>query len=381
MININKFFKIILIILYIFYSIFVYSDDYNNQIKLNKLSYALAVIKAAPAVVSIQTTQDIPLNIHPMFNDPIFKFFFNNPDKSKEKLLPNKKQIQQGLGSGVIVDNRGYVLTNNHVIKDANSVIIRCSNGLTSEVEVIGSDPRTDLAILKIKDISVLYGLPVISLGSYEALCVGDVVLAIGNPFGFDNTVTQGIISGLGSLSARSGEQQVSLGWWLDNLIQTDAAINPGNSGGALIDVYGNLVGINIAIISKSGGSQGIGFAVPISLAKSIMDQLIDVGHIIRGWFGLQLGDLTQDIKNYVGFDGDHGVYVKAVIKDGPAYITGILPGDIILKINDFTVKSVVDAIKFVSLLKPDEDYTVEIFRHFCIFFYSVSSGKSPKGY
>jgi len=344
------------------------------------VSYANAVDKAAPGVVSIQTTQEIPLSTHPMFNDPLFKFFFGDSFESDEyRSLPQQKQMQQGLGSGVIIDKKGYVLTNNHVIKDATSITVKLSNGSTSEADVVGSDSRTDLAILKIKQKKLLKNLPVMSLGNSDNLRVGDVVLAIGNPFGFDNTVTQGIISGLGSVSARSNEQQVSFGGWLDNLIQTDAAINPGNSGGALIDVYGNLIGINIAIISRSGGSQGIGFAIPINLAKDIMEQLIKTGHIIRGWLGTQLNDVTKELREYLGFNETYGVYVQAIVRNSPAQKAGILPGDIIVKINNIEIKTVNEAVKLVGSLQPNKSCTVEIFRKFKFLSFSVLVGQLPK--
>ena len=344
------------------------------------ISYANAVEIAAPAVVSIQTTQEIPLNTHPMFNDPIFKFFFGDSlDGDDRRSTPQQKQLQQGLGSGVIVDTRGYVLTNNHVIKDATSIIIKLSNGITSEADLVGSDSRTDLAILKIKQKDLLKNIPVILLGDSDKLRVGDVVLAIGNPFGFDNTVTQGIISGLGSVSARSNEQQVSFGGWLDNLIQTDAAINPGNSGGALIDVYGNLIGINVAIISRSGGSQGIGFAIPINFAKDIMEQLIKTGHIVRGWLGTQLNDITKEIRDHLGFNESYGVYVQAVVRHSPAQKAGILPGDIITKINNADIKSVNETVKLVGSLQPNRHYTIEVFRRFKFLTFSVLIGQLPK--
>ncbi|HFL8824315.1 MAG TPA: trypsin-like peptidase domain-containing protein [Candidatus Azoamicus sp. OHIO1] len=352
------------------------SDDFSKGI----VSYADAVDKAAPAVVSIQTTQEIPLNTHPMFNDPIFRFFFGESQEHDDhRSLPQQKQLQQGLGSGVIIDKRGYILTNNHVIKDANSIVIKLSDGRTSEAEIIGNDSRTDLAILKIKQKDLLNNIPIISIGTSDKLRVGDVVLAIGNPFGFDNTVTQGIISGLGSVSARSNEQQVSFGGWLDNLIQTDAAINPGNSGGALIDVYGNLIGINIAIISRSGGSQGIGFAIPINLAKDIMEQLIKVGHIVRGWLGTQLSDISKDIREHLGFNESYGVYVQGIVRDSPAQKAGILPGDIIVKINNTDVKTVNEAVKLVGSLQPNRSYIIEVFRKFKFLSFSVLIGQVPK--
>lgn len=376
----KRFLDVIILFILCIFNITILHASIVEDDKLGIVSYHSAVSKAAPAVVSIQTTQEIPLNTHPMFNDPIFKFFFGDPNELDDnKNSQQQKQLQQGLGSGVIIDKRGYILTNNHVIKDARSIIIKLSDGRTSDTEMVGNDSKTDLAILKIKDNNLLKDLPVISLGTSDSLRVGDVVLAIGNPFGFDNTVTQGIISGLGSVSARSGEQQVSFGGWLDNLIQTDAAINPGNSGGALIDVYGNLIGINIAIISRSGGSQGIGFAIPINLAKDVMEQLIKTGHIVRGWLGTQLNDISKEIRDHIGFHEKYGVYVQAVVRDSPAQKAGILPGDVILKINGIEIKNVNETVKLVGSLKPYKNYTIEVFRKFKFLTFSVLIGQVPK--
>lgn len=372
--------------LYLIFMFFVFigtlfADNEKKQDVVHGLiSYSSAVDRAAPAVVSIQTTQEVIINTNPMFNDPIFKFFFGDAfDHDEKNVSPQQKHLQQGLGSGVIVDKKGYILTNNHVIKDASLITIKFPTGQICDAELMGSDSRTDLAILKIKQKDLLKNLPVIYMGNSDKLRVGDVVLAIGNPFGFDNTVTQGIISGLGSVSARSSEPQVSFGGWLDNLIQTDAAINPGNSGGALVDVYGNLIGINIAIISRSGGSQGIGFAIPINFAKDIMEQLIKTGYIIRGWLGTQLNDITKEIRDYLGFNDDHGVYVQAVIRQSPAQKSGILPGDIIVKIDNIEVKSVNEAVKLVGSLQPNKNYNIEIFRRFKFLTFSVLIGQLPK--
>lgn len=371
----NRFFYII----FFFYSFnFVFAN--NNDFVCENISYAKAVEKAVHAVVSIQTVQEIHYTPHPSFDDPVFKFFFGEiPQDYDNKNSQINKHFQQGLGSGVIVDKLGYILTNNHVIKDSKTISVKLYNGNSSAVELVGSDTRTDLAILKIKKKELLNNLPVISLGDSDVLKVGDVVLAIGNPFGFDNTVTQGIVSGLGSVSARSNEQQVSFGGWLDNLIQTDAAINPGNSGGALIDVHGNLVGINLAIISRSGGSQGIGFAIPINLAKGIMEQLIKTGHIVRGWIGAQLQDLNTELKSHLGYNEDYGVYVQGVIRNSPAQKAGILPGDIILKINNIDVKTVSEAVKVVGSLHPNKNYSIEVFRKFKFYSFAVLIGQVPK--
>jgi serine protease DegS len=334
----------------------------NNNLKV--FSYADIVEKVIPAVVSIQTIQEVPLSSHPLFNDPLFKFFYGDSD-DEFKGLKKHKHLLQGLGSGVIVDELGHILTNNHVVKNSNSIIIKMSNGISSPADVIGVDVRTDLAVLKIRKKELYKSLSIMSLGDSDKIRVGDIVLAIGNPFGFDNTVTQGIISGLGSISARSNEQQISLGGWLDNLIQTDAAINPGNSGGALIDSDGKLIGINIAIVSRSGGYQGIGFAIPINLAKDIMNKLIKHGRIIRGWLGVQLSEIDEEHKQALGFKELSGVYIQGTIKNSPAQKSGLLPGDILVKINNVSITSVHDAIRLVGLLSPNKKYNIEIFRNF----------------
>ncbi len=371
----NRFFYFI----FLFY-FFNFSFANNSDFVCENISYAKAVEKAVHAVVSIQTVQEIHYTPHPSFDDPVFKFFFGETPHDYDNKNPQiNKHFQQGLGSGVIVDKLGYILTNNHVIKDSKSISVKLYNGTSSVVELVGSDTRTDLAILRIKKKELLNNLPVISLGDSDELKVGNVVLAIGNPFGFDNTVTQGIVSGLGSVSARSNEQQVSFGGWLDNLIQTDAAINPGNSGGALIDVHGNLVGINLAIISRSGGSQGIGFAIPINLAKGIMEQLIKTGHIVRGWIGAQLQDLNNELKIHLGYSEEYGVYVQGVIRNSPAQKAGILPGDIILKVNNIDVKSVSEAVKLVGSLQPNKNYYIEVFRKFKFYSFAVLIGQVPK--
>ena len=346
----------------------------NAAIPPARISYAAAVDKAGGAVVSIQTTKEIPIEIHPLMQDPFFRFFFGDQGLGKD--FPKQERIQHGLGSGVIVNKDGYILTNNHVIKDASSVIIKLPDGRSGEAKVVGTDSRTDLAILKVK----MKKLPVIKLGNSESLKVGDVVLAIGNPFGLDRTVTQGIVSAKGSIRERSNDQS-TFGGFLDNLIQTDAAINPGNSGGALIDSNGELIGINMAIISRSGGSQGIGFAIPIDLAKNIMKQLIEVGHIVRGWLGIHLGDITKEVKEYLNYKGESGAYVQAIINNSPAQKAGLLPGDIITKVNNKAIKNRDELMQIIGGLKPGKAYPIEVFRGGKSLTYSVLISQRPKDY
>lgn len=338
------------------------------------VSYADAVAKAAPAVVSIQTTKHIPLEQHPLLQDPFFRFrFFGDPNFLDE--IPEQEQLQQGLGSGVIINSKGYVLTNNHVIKGADQIIVKLPDNRTAEAIIVGTDPQTDLAVLKIN----LANLPAINLGVSAKLRVGDIVLAIGNPFGFERTVTQGIVSAVGSITARTHEKVVE-SVLLDNLIQTDAAINPGNSGGALIDVYGNLIGINMAIISKTGASHGIGFAIPIDTAKDIMGQLIAQGHITRGWIGVALADLTPGIQRQLNFNGNEGgVYVQGTFNNSPARRAGILPGDIIVNINKTPINNSTAAIKLVTALVPGKPYHLKIYRRGNYLTISVVIGKRPQ--
>ncbi len=318
-------------------------------------SYADSVALAGPAVVSINTTKEVSVEQNPLFQDPRFRFFFGDPNNNgdfqgRDENTPNKKTLQ-GLGSGVIVDEKGYVLTNNHVVKDVDSIVVTLADGRTADATVVGSDPDTDLAVLKIK----LDKLPVIRLGSSQKLRVGDIVLAIGNPFGFDKTVTQGIVSA----TERTG---LDIGI-LSNLIQTDAAINPGNSGGALIDARGNLVGINTAIVTQSEGNQGIGFAIPIDSATEVMQTLIEGKRIIRGYFGVIMSPLSPEVREAADYKTGEGAYVRAVVRGSPAQKAGILPGDVITKINDVVIKDEKIGLRTTAALTPGKNYPVEIFR------------------
>ncbi len=328
-------------------------------------SYADSVALAGPAVVSINTSKEVSVEQNPMMQDPLFRFFFNDPNGNQGewpgphapnqggKSDPNEapKETMQGLGSGVIVDEKGYVLTNNHVVKDVDSVTVTLADGRSAEAKVIGSDPDTDLAVLKIK----LDKLPVIRLGSSQQLRVGDIVLAIGNPFGLDKTVTQGIVSA----TERAG---MDIGI-LSNLIQTDASINPGNSGGALIDAAGNLVGINTAIYTRSGANQGIGFAIPIDSATEVMKTLIEGKRIIRGYFGVMMSALTPEVREAADYKTGDGAYIRAVVRNSPAQKAGLLPGDIITKINDVVIKDERMGLRTTPALTPGKNYPVEIFR------------------
>lgn len=305
------------------------------------VSYSAAVKVAAPAVVNIFTTQKVK-KTHPLLNDPAFREFFGNqvPDQSQG-------QDENSLGSGVIVRPDGYILTNNHVIAQADQIVVALQDGRRAEATVIGTDPDTDLAVIKIE----LDKLPVLpfKLSGNE---VGDVVLAIGNPFGVGQTVTQGIISA-------TGRSDLGINTYED-FIQTDAAINPGNSGGALIDVAGNLIGVNTAIFSQSGGSLGIGFAIPAKICQQVMNSILKDGRVIRGWLGISLVQPRQDD---VLQPREAGVIVADVLKNGPAVAAGIKVGDRIIKVNDEVINSASHLINYVALQAPNSTIQIEVVR------------------
>ncbi|MDP9898553.1 trypsin-like peptidase domain-containing protein [Variovorax ginsengisoli] len=296
-------------------------------------SLSMAAKKASPAVVSINTSKAAQRN--PRANDPWFRFFFGDQGAD---------QPQVGLGSGVIVSPDGYVLTNNHVVDGADEIDVTLNDGRHARGKVIGTDPDTDLAVLKIE----LDKLPVIVLGNSDALQVGDQVLAIGNPFGVGQTVTSGIVSAL-------GRNQLGINMF-ENFIQTDAAINPGNSGGALVDVNGNLEGINTAIYSRSGGSMGIGFAIPVSMAKQVLSDIVTEGKVTRGWIGVEPNDLSPELAETFGVKANKGVIITGVLQNGPAARAGIRPGDVITAVGEQQIGNVQELLTAVAGLKPGQD-------------------------
>ena len=295
------------------------------------VSYSAAVKVAAPAVVNIFTTQKVKQMNHPLLNDPVFREFFGNQ-------IPQQPQNENSLGSGVIVRADGYILTNNHVIAQAEHIVVALHDGRRAEAKVIGTDPDTDLAVIKIE----LDKLPVLpfKLSGNE---VGDVVLAIGNPFGVGQTVTQGIISA-------TGRSDLGINTYED-FIQTDAAINPGNSGGALIDVAGNLIGVNTAIFSQSGGSLGIGFAIPAQICQQVLNSILKDGRVVRGWLGISLIPNTLD--EDVLASKPVGVIVADVLRDGPADAAGVKRGDKIIQVNNEQISSASHLINYVALQAP----------------------------
>ena len=298
-------------------------------------SYRAAAARAMPAVVNILASK-APRRRHPLLRDPYFKKFFGERDRDGDD-----DDDDTSLGSGVIVSPDGYILTNNHVIDGADDIQVALTDGRKAAAKVVGTDPETDLAVVKI----ALDKLPVIVLGHAEQAKVGDVVLAIGNPFGVGQTVTMGIISALGRNNLHINH--------FENFIQTDAAINFGNSGGALIDTNGNLLGINSAIYSQTGGSVGIGFAIPVSTAKSVMEEIIQTGHVVRGWIGVESQEITPEMAESFGLHRQSGAIIAGVVRNGPADKGGMKPGDILLSVEGKPVADTNDMLNLIAQLHP----------------------------
>ena len=309
------------------------------------LSYSQAVMKAAPAVVNIYTSKVVQEQLPPQFSDPFFRYFLQRNN------IRQRERVQRSLGSGVIINPEGYLLTNHHVINEADEILVLLQDGREALARTIGSDPESDLAVLKI-DLENLESIPV---GDPSSAMVGDVVLAIGNPYGFGQTVTQGIISATGRYGLKLSTYE--------NFIQTDAAINPGNSGGALVDAKGNLLGINTAIYSKTGGSQGIGLAIPSDLALHIMTDLIQYGKVIRGWLGIEVQSLPAVIAQRNQLSSNNGVIVTGTYPGGPADQSGLISGDIIVRINEQPVGDGHAGMNFIAATRPGESVAIDIIR------------------
>jgi len=292
-------------------------------------SFRSAVQRAVPSVVNIYTAKAVRRRVM----DPRFPFFYLEQDETATSL-----------GSGVVISDVGYVLTNNHVIESADEIAVALGDGRIAKAKVVGTDPETDLAVLRI----FADRLRPISLGDSDALQVGDMVLAIGNPFGVGQTVTQGIVSA-------TGRHRLGINTF-ENFIQTDAAINPGNSGGALIDARGTLVGINTAIFSESGGSQGIGFAIPMSLARQVMEQIITKGRVDRGWLGVTAQDAEPEA-------AVRGARIMGVQRGGPADGAGLRPGDVVVAINDKSIADTAELINVTAALTPGAQANVKVRR------------------
>lgn len=323
-------------------------------------SFRQAVQKATPSVVNIFTSKVQKHNRPPFMDDPLFQEFFGNQ-------LDTHPQKENSLGSGVIVDVSGLILTNNHVVASADQIEVALSDGKTYPAKLVGTDPDTDLAVLKVD----AKNLPAITFADTDQVQTGDIVLAIGNPFGFGQTVTQGIVSAL-------SRNHLGINTF-ENFIQTDAAINPGNSGGALVDINGNLIGINSVIYSRSGGSMGIGFAIPANLAKQIMQQIIHQGSVTRGWVGIEAQDVTPALAESFGIKGTQGAIISNVLSGSPAQRAGLRPGDVILSINGTAVKDGTDMLNQIVGLVPDKTATINIQRGGKPISVEVTIGKRPK--
>ncbi len=330
----------------------------SSEIVPAQSSYREAVSRAMPAVVNIYTTKEVRQPQSPLLDDPFLRRFFGERFNETEK--------QMSLGSGVVVSHDGYVMTNNHVVETADQIEVAFEDGRKAPAKLVGTDPDTDLAVIKID----LPNLPAVAFGDVEQAKVGDVVLAIGNPFGVGQTVTMGIISAL-------GRSQLGINIY-ENFIQTDAAINPGNSGGALIDTSGNLLGINSAIYSRSGGSLGIGFAIPVSTVKMVMESIITKGQVVRGWIGVEPRDITPELAENLGLPKKDGVIIAAVLKNGPADKSGIRPGDILVSIGGKPISNMAEMFNLIAQLQPGTQTDVVVFRDNREVKLNVGVGKRP---
>ena len=323
-------------------------------------SYASAVQRATPSVVNIYTLTKQERAKHPLSDDPLFRHFFNNAN------TPQQERMESALGSGVIISTEGYILTNNHVIADADEIVVLLTDGREAKATQVGSDPESDLAVLKIE----LANLTAISIGDPAIAKVGDVVLAIGNPFGVGQTVTQGIISATGRYGLGINTYE--------NYLQTDAAINPGNSGGALIDAYGNLLGINTAILDKTGYSVGIGFAIPADTAVKATKDLVQHGEVIRGWLGIEAQQLDIELAQSFNIQTEHGVIITAIYNNGPAHKIGLRAGDIIIRLNQQMVSNGQLSVNQIGNGKPGDKVIIDFLRNSEPMTVTATLGKKP---
>jgi serine protease DegQ len=322
-------------------------------------SFAPAAQRVIPTVVNIFTQQKIQNDNHPALNDPIFRYFFGDR-------LDERPRQASNLGSGVIVSTNGFILTNHHVIEAAEEIQVALADGRILPAHVIGTDPETDLAVLKIS----ANDLPAITFAQSDTLRIGDWVLAVGNPFGVGQTVTAGIVSALGRTHLGINT--------FENFIQTDAAINPGNSGGALVDAAGHLVGVNSAIYSRTGGSQGIGFAIPVSIARQVMEQIIKEGGVVRGWVGIEVQDLTPELAESFNLAKVEGALIAGVLKGGPADLGGVRPGDVLLAVDGKPVTDSSSLLNLIAALRPGDEARLTVARKQQSLELQVQVGRRP---
>ncbi|MDH5534534.1 MAG: Do family serine endopeptidase [Betaproteobacteria bacterium] len=333
------------------------------ELDLKKVSsFSDAARKAMPAVVNIYTTKDVKVPRHPFMDDPVFRFFFGEQGDAQMQRSTN-------LGSGVIVSERGYILTNSHVVEQADEIEVALADKRRATAKIVGTDPETDLALVKID----LPSLPAITFGRADRLQVGDIVLAIGNPFGVGQTVTLGIVSAL-------GRNQLGINTF-ENFIQTDAAINPGNSGGALVDISGNLIGINTAIYSRTpgGASLGIGFAIPVNTAKQVLDQIVKYGAVTRGWIGVGVQDMSKEFTESFRLSDARGALISEVMRGGPADKAGVKPGDILIAVNKDQVADSAGMLDLIAALPPGKQATLRLVRNREQTDLAVTVGRRPQ--
>jgi serine protease DegQ len=338
----------------------LYESTGDGGNRLPSSGFSEAAKKVMPAVVNVFTTTEI--KSHPFLDDPRFRFFFG------DQFDDGVPQQSSSLGSGVLVSKDGYILTNHHVVESADQIEVMLADGRHAKAHVVGSDPDTDLAVIKI---DLPGNLPTITFGHSEQAHVGDIVLAVGNPFGVGETVTMGIISAL-------KRNHLGLNTF-ENFIQTDAAINPGNSGGALVDVNGNLIGINSAIYSPSGGSLGIGFAIPVSTAKKVMEQIIQNGSVTRGWIGVAVQELTPELAESFKLGNVQGVLISDVLRGGPADKAGIKAGDILTMVENKQLTDSNSMLEAIASLPPGKVATLKLLRNQAEITVHVTIGKRPK--
>ncbi|MBU1427014.1 MAG: Do family serine endopeptidase [Gammaproteobacteria bacterium] len=329
---------------------------------LPSVGFSKAAQKVMPAVVNIFTSSEVKTPASPFMDDPRFRFFFG------DEFDNNVPQQSSSLGSGVIVSHDGYILTNHHVVESADEIEVALADGRTAKGHIIGSDPDTDLAVIKV---DLGNNLPAITFGQSDQAHVGDIVLAVGNPFGVGQTVTMGIISAL-------KRNHLGLSTF-ENFIQTDAAINPGNSGGALVDVEGNLLGINSAIYSPNGGSLGIGFTIPTSTAKKVMEQIIQNGSVTRGWVGIAVQELTPELAESFKLKDTQGVLIAEVVRGSPADKAGIKAGDILVSIDGKPLADSTAMLETISSLPPGKEAALMLLRNQSEIELKVKVGKRPK--
>lgn len=322
--------------------------------------------EAMASVVNIASTRTVEQGLRsPFFDDPFFRRFFG--EEFERRFRQPRERQEQGLGSGVIVSSDGYIVTNNHVVEQADELMVMLGNKSKYPAKLIGTDPKTDLAVIKVE----ASNLPTLPWGDSNGLQVGEMVLAVGNPFGLNQTVTMGIISAVGRANMGIVDYE--------NFIQTDAAINPGNSGGALVNLKGELIGINTAIFSRTGGYMGIGFAIPSQMVKSVMQSLMSHGKVVRGWLGVSIQELTPDLATQFDAPGTTGVLIGDVFEDSPAGRAGVKRGDIILTFNGTTVKDPTHLRSLVAETPPNSTVSMSVWREGQKQELQVSIGEMPR--